>query len=75
MRYNSNPCNVGSIHKPIDPDTHIFEGTSYLFIYSLPEHAMFGIALHVDVVCRFAAGSAGCEGRASETPHYRSLYS
>jgi hypothetical protein len=44
-------------------------------MYILPEHAMFGLVLCADVVCRFAAGSASCEGRASETPHYRCLYS
>ena len=63
------------MNKPVDSVGNTFEGPFDRLIYILPEHAMFGLALCIDVVCRFAARSADLEVRASETPHYRCLYS
>jgi hypothetical protein len=70
------PRKAGGVNKPIDPVGNTFEGPSDRLIYSLPERNMRCLAsLCIDVVCRFAARSADLEVRASETPHYRCLYS
>ena len=73
---DSTPREAASMDKSFDAKSDLFGNPLYWYIYiTRLDMQCLHVVLGVDVVCMFAASPVGREARASETPHYRCLYS